>query len=128
MKLSFPDIKPISRPSLLAFALIMKREKSNINPNWIAGLASGEGCFHISIRNSSTTKLGKSVVLKFNIVQHSRETEQMEMLISTLGCGKIELKLKQSAVYFVVVKFKDIFEKSFHYLINIHIPLKVWKP
>lgn len=35
----------------------------------------------------------------------------MEMLISTLGCGKIELVLKQSAVYFVVVKFKDIFEK-----------------
>jgi hypothetical protein len=35
----------------------------------------------------------------------------MEMLISTLGCGKIELMLKQSAVYFVVVKYKDIFEK-----------------
>jgi hypothetical protein len=35
----------------------------------------------------------------------------MEMLISTLGCGKIELMLKQSAAYFVVVSFKDIFEK-----------------
>ena len=35
----------------------------------------------------------------------------MEMLISTLGCGRIELTLKQSAVYFVVVNFKDIFEK-----------------
>ena len=35
----------------------------------------------------------------------------MEMLISTLGCGKIELLLKQSAVYYVVVKFQDIFEK-----------------
>jgi len=33
------------------------------------------------------------------------------MLISTLKCGKIELMLKQSAVYFVVVKFQDIFEK-----------------
>ena len=33
------------------------------------------------------------------------------MLISRLGCGKIELNLKQSAVYFVVVSFKDIFEK-----------------
>lgn len=35
----------------------------------------------------------------------------MEMLISTLGCDRIELTLKQSAVYFVVVNFKDIFEK-----------------
>jgi hypothetical protein len=35
----------------------------------------------------------------------------MEKLISVLGCGRIELMLKQSAVYFVVVKFRDIFEK-----------------
>jgi hypothetical protein len=35
----------------------------------------------------------------------------MEKLISVLGCGRIELMLKQSAVYFVVVKFIDIFEK-----------------
>ena len=103
LKLSFPDIKPISRPSLL--------HKSILNPNWIPGLASGDGCFHISIRNSPTTTLGKSVVLKFHIVQHSRDIELMKMLISTLGCGKIELMLQQTAVYFVVTNFKDIFEK-----------------
>lgn len=63
-------------------------------------------------------------MLKFNIVQHSRETEQMEMLISTLGCGKIELKLKQSAVYFVVVKFKDIFEKIIPLFDKYSYPIK----
>ena len=61
--------------------------------------------------NSSTVKLGKAVMLKFKIVQHSRDTELMEMLISTLGCGRFELVLNQSAVYFVVMKFKDIFVK-----------------
>jgi hypothetical protein len=35
----------------------------------------------------------------------------MEKLIFVIGCGRIELVLKQSAVYFVVVKFRDIFEK-----------------
>ena len=35
----------------------------------------------------------------------------MKMLISTLGCGRIELNLKQSAVYFVVTNFQDIYEK-----------------
>lgn len=35
----------------------------------------------------------------------------MEILISTIGCGKMELNLKQSAIYFVVVKFKDIYDK-----------------
>jgi hypothetical protein len=72
---------------------------------------ASDGCFHISIRNSPTTKLGKSVVLKFHIVQHSRDIELMKMLISTLGCGKIELMLQQTAVYFVVTNFKDILEK-----------------
>lgn len=103
LKFNFPDIKPISRPILPKI--------NNVNPNWIAGLTSGDGCFHISIRNSSTTKLGKSVVLKFQIVQHSKDIELIEMLISTFGCGRIELMLKQSAVYFIVVNFKDIFEK-----------------
>lgn len=103
LRFNFPEIKPVPRP------LIPKI--NNINPNWIAGLTSGDGCFHISIRNSPTTKWGKSVVLKFHIVQHSKDIELMEMLIPTLGCGRIELRLNQSAVYFVVTNFKDVFEK-----------------
>lgn len=50
-------------------------------------------------------------MLKFKIVQHIRYTELMKILISTLGCGRIELVLNQSAVYFVVVKSQDIYEK-----------------
>ena len=82
-----------------------------MNSYWIAGLTSGDGCFYVSLRNSLTTKSGKSVVLKFTIVQHSRDIELMESLISYLNCGRIELDLKQSAVYFVVTNLKDILEK-----------------
>jgi len=103
LKLSYPEVKPIKRS--------LSNNKSIADPNWIAGLASGDGCFYVSIRHSITTTTKKAVVLKFHIVQHSRDTEIMKMLISTLGCGSIQLLLKQSAVYFVVVKFKDIFEK-----------------
>lgn len=35
----------------------------------------------------------------------------MEMLISTLQCGKIQLVLNQSAVYYLVVKFQDVLDK-----------------
>ena len=96
LKISFPDIKPRSRPSHKSVI-----DSNRIDPNWIAGLASGDGCFHLSIRNSPTAKLGKSVVLKFHIVQHSRDIELIKLLISTIGCGRIELMLEQSAVYFV---------------------------
>ena len=103
LNLFFPDIKAVNRP--------LVPNTGVMDPNWIAGLASGDGCFHVSLRNSLTTKTGKAVVLKFHIVQHSRDIELMKSLISTLKCGRIELVLKQSAVYFVVTKFKDIFEK-----------------
>jgi len=103
LKLSFPDIKPASRSYNL--------EIVPISFYWFAGLVSGDGCFHISIRNSPTTITGKSVVLKFHVVQHSRDTELIKKLISTFACGRIELALKQSAVYFVVTNLKDILEK-----------------
>ena len=103
LQLVFPDIVPATRT--LPVDLKIK------NFNYIAGLTSGDGCFFVSIRNSSYTVSGKSLVLKFQIVQHSRDVELMKMLISTLGCGRIELVLQQSAVYYVVTKYQDILEK-----------------
>lgn len=103
LKLSFPYIKAIKKVSV--------KKTDSMNPYWIAGLASGDGCFYVSLRNSLTTKSGKSVTLKFHIVQHSRDTELMKSLISYLNCGRIELALKQSAVYFVVSNLKDILDK-----------------
>jgi predicted GTPase len=35
----------------------------------------------------------------------------MKSLITNLRCGRIELNLKMSAVYFIVTNFKDITEK-----------------
>ena len=35
----------------------------------------------------------------------------MEKFITTFECGRIELKLSRSAVYFVVTKFQDITDK-----------------
>lgn len=35
----------------------------------------------------------------------------MKILISTLGCGRIELNLAKSAVYFLVTKYQDIVNK-----------------
>lgn len=51
-------------------------------------------------------------MLKFQIVQHSRDTKLIETLLDFyFRCGRKELMLKQSAVYFVVMKFKDIYGK-----------------
>lgn len=83
-------------------------DKDVKDPYWLAGFTSGEGCFFVYIRNSSTTKLGKSITLKFHIAQHSRDTELIKKFIAIFGCGRIELNLDRSVVYFVVTKLEDI--------------------
>lgn len=103
LKLAFPGISSVYRPLLL--------DRGFKDPNWLAGFTSGEGCFFISILKSSTCKTGKAVILKFQIAQHSRDTELMESLITTLGCGKIELNLARSAVYFLVTRYQDTIHK-----------------
>lgn len=127
-KLLFPYINAVKKPQV---------SKQNIfNFNWLAGLTSGcasclcfarsmlrsgKGCFHVSIRNSPTTNLGKSITLKFHIVQHGKDIELIKLLRYTLKCGRIELVLQQSAVYFVVTNFKDIFEKLISLFDNYNI-------
>ena len=105
LKLSFPNIVPKPRPLLL--------DRGSIDPNWLAGFTNGgrAGCFFISIRKSSTCKIGKAVILKFQIAQHSRDTELMKSLITILGCGRIELNLARSVVYFLVTRYEDIINK-----------------
>lgn len=53
----------------------------------------------------------EAVILKFQIAQHSRDTELMKNIITTLGCGRIELNLSRSVVYFVVTRLEDITHK-----------------
>lgn len=103
LKLIFPDIRRVSRPLL--------KDKDVKDSNWLTGFTNGEGCFYISILKSSTWKISKAVVLKFQIAQHSRDAELMKSLISTLGCGRIELNLARSTVYFLVTKYTDISDK-----------------
>jgi len=85
-----------------------------INSHWLAGFASGEGCFSIIIRDSSSNKTGKRVVLIFRITQHSRDAELMKKLSDYLKCGQY---------YFVSNKNKgDLVVQNFTHINEIIIP------
>lgn len=45
IKINFPNIRTIERP-LVSLPII-----NEIDPYWIAGFTSGEGCFHVKIKN-----------------------------------------------------------------------------
>lgn len=94
----FPDIIPVERPEV---------DLSTIDANWLAGFTSGEGYFGVTVYKSSTSKLGKSVLLKFQLTQHERDKELLSLIVKYLNCGS--LQTSRTAKDLQVTKFKDIY-------------------
>jgi hypothetical protein len=43
LKMNFPEINSVDIP--------LVADQEIIDPNWLAGFSSGEGCFHVRIKN-----------------------------------------------------------------------------
>ena len=99
LKLAFPDVVEVERPRV--------ELPKTIDPNWLAGFTSGEGCFIINIHKSSTHSLGQSVNLVFSIVQHMRDKGLLIRISEFLGCGTL-YKQSENTVIIMISKFKDI--------------------
>ena len=59
------------------------------NLYWIAGFASGEGCFLVTISKSNNNKIGYITQLVFKISQHSRDKKVLELIANFMNCGGI---------------------------------------
>ena len=103
LKEEFSSVLPLSR-SLVENSIIL-------DPHWLVGFISGEGCFLVHIMNSSSHHLGFSVVLRFQITQHSRDIKLMESLINVWDCGSCRQPLNYNHVDFIIQKFYDICNK-----------------
>ena len=103
IKTNFPNIIPIERP-LIANQTI-------IDPNWLAGFSSGEGCFHVRFKKSTRSKLGVQVSLLFKITQHERDKELMKSFIGYLNCG--DISKNSTWIDYTVVRFDDLVLKIF---------------
>jgi len=99
LKLAFPNISPIIRPKV--------SNNSIQDPNWLSGFVSAEGNFTVSITNSPT-KIGKRVLLMFNITQHSRDAELLQNICNYLECGKYYPSNTRSEGTITVTKFSEI--------------------
>lgn len=69
-----------------------------------------EGCFLIVIQYSKTLT-GYAVNLVFILTQHSRDEQLLKSLINYLDCGRLDKRAGQDAVYFIIIKLKDILKK-----------------
>jgi len=99
LKEAFPEIESVNNPRCEII-------KEIPDPNWIAGFASGEGCFMVRIFKSASHVTGYQVQLKFQIAQHSRDRFLMERIVSYLDCGFISER--GDILDFQVTRFSDI--------------------
>ena len=103
LKVAFPNINAIVRPSVLDFKIK--------DSYWLAGFTEGESNFGIRIKSSKSISTGKSVSLIFKITQHKRDILLMKNIEELLGCGQVNQRLEESCVDFIVTKLSDINEK-----------------
>ena len=68
-KTEMPELVGIVPVSLPTLPLITAY---NINPYWLAGFTSGDGCFSVSVIKSKA-KLGETGWLRFILTQHNRD-------------------------------------------------------
>jgi LAGLIDADG DNA endonuclease family/LAGLIDADG endonuclease len=124
LKEAFPNIIPVNRP-------LVKLAKT-IDPYWLAGFISGEGCFYISIVKDVTKRTGFSGSLWFILGQHSRDKELIVKLVEYFspppggrggppsggsapgGCGNI--RIEKSMILLRVNKISDITDKIIPFL------------
>jgi len=110
LKAAFPNIIPAVRP--------LVENQSIVNPQWVAGFTTAEGCFMIQLLNSSSNRISY-VSLVFQITQHSRDEQLMRSLIDYFSCGKV---YKRNDAYdFRVFKHSDLTNKIIPFFQNYPI-------
>lgn len=98
LKIAFPNIIPVARPQIELPACI--------NPYWLAGFVSAEGCFFVAY--SQPANFGPRVQLFFRLSQHSRDAELMKNLVKYLSCGVYYARSNRNEGEFQVHVFSDI--------------------
>ena len=102
LKTAFADVVPMERPRI--------ELPKTIDPNWLAGFTAGEGSFMINLVKSQRYQLGETVILVFQLAQHSRDETLLILIIDNLGCGSL-YKHSENAVVLRVIKFDYIINK-----------------
>jgi len=98
LKIAFPNIIPVSRP--------LVELPENIDPNWLSGFTTGEGCFFVGVKKCLSHKSEVQVSLSYSISQHSRDTLLFKTIQNSLGAGK--LSIRPNVVELTIMKLSDL--------------------
>ena len=102
LKANFPNIIPVDKPQV--------KLPTSINPYWLTGFTSADGCFLVNCSKSSKSKFGYKTELIFSLSQHSRDAQLMKSLVQHFGCGGYYAWSTCNRGEFRVTSFSDVFE------------------
>lgn len=97
---AFPNTVALARPLLPPLS-------AKLDPEWVAGFTSGDGCFKVSIREYKSHKTVSRVALLFVVTQHIRGNLLLKSLVDFFGCGQTY----KDYIEFRCQSFKDNYEK-----------------
>jgi len=106
LKEAFPNSVAVPRPEISSII--------ELQPLWLAGFISGEGCFRVSIRESKSSKAGIRVSLIFVLNQHCRDESLIISLVDYFGCGNSYSY--KDFTEFKCQSFQDNYEKIIPFL------------
>jgi len=112
LKAAFSSVIPVSRPLIT--------DQQILDPNWLAGFTTAEGCFLINTYKSNT-KTGVSATLRFQLTQHNRDEALMRSLIEYLGCGGYYFRSGHEVGDYRVSKFLDLTDKVIPFFLKYPI-------
>ena len=111
LKLAFSSVVPLLRPSSI--------NEKILEPYWLAGFASAEGCFIITVSKASDRKAGAQVRLAFDITQHQKDEQLIRGLVEFFGCG--DVYKNRGAFRYIVNKLSDLNEKIIPFFVKYPI-------
>ena len=85
----------------------------------VAGFTTGEGSFMVTVYKSPTSKLGKSVLLKFQLTQHEKDQVLLALIVKYLNCGS--LQTNRNCKDLQVTRFKDIYNNIIPFFVQYPI-------
>ena len=80
---------------------------NKLNPGFITGFVDAEGCFHVSIVDNTSLKVGKSVRAMFQISLHMKDKLLLDKINNFFGVGQVILR-KDGVYYYQVSSLVEI--------------------
>lgn len=94
------DIEAAPRPEVQVL--------ENLQPNWLSGFLSAEGCFSVVLNKNDKMKTGFRAGIRFILTQHSRDVALINQIRDFFGSGRVILSNRTSAVELWIIDFESI--------------------